>query len=108
MASIRVLLFSVLNLDRAPGPRCLFRGNFCLKAVFLPVALIRVNTTLCFGWVIFPESLVFIVAIIISSECYLSTLFASRAQCRQGPIKFDRLLVQAYIQASAHHNPSES
>ena len=50
----------------------------------------------------------FYCAIILSSECYLSTLFASRAQCRQEPIKFDGLLVQAYIQASAHHNPSES
>ena len=36
------------------------------------VALIRVNTTLFFGWVILPVFVGFNVAIIISSGCYLS------------------------------------
>ena len=57
------------------------------------VALIRVNTTLYFGWVILPVFAVFNVAIIISSGCYLSI----HAFCQPRS-------EQAYIQASAHHN----
>ena len=59
---------------------------------------------------ILPESLVFIVAIVISSECYLSTLFAIRPQCRPHPFFKGKALATrlAYTQASAHYNPSES
>ena len=56
------------------------------------MALIRVNTTLFFGWVILPVFIGFNVGIIIILSIY--------AFCQ-------RRSEQAYIQASAHHNPSE-
>ena len=101
MASVRVLLFSVLNLDR-DRDRCAYLGASLVtllskSGVFCLIGgaySSKYDTILWLGDI--DRVFRFIVAIIVSSECYLSTLFASRAQC-----------IHAYFQASAHHNLSE-